>query len=127
MSQSGDGGTQGDDWGPDEPTPWDQPRDDVPPPGGFETRGRPRPAPPGQQLAPPPNYLVHSILATLLCCLPTGIVGIVYAGQVNGKLAAGDLLGAQAASQKARLWTIISVVAGLTVGSIYLLVYNASL
>lgn len=66
-----------------------------------------------------PNYLVHSIVATVLCCLPAGIVGIVYASQVNGKLASGDIAGAQKASQNARLWTIISVVAGLVFGVIY--------
>ena len=33
-----------------------------------------------------PNYLAHSILATLFCCMPFGIVSIVYAAQVNGNL-----------------------------------------
>ena len=45
---------------------------------------------PGSQVAPVqvPNYLVQSILVTLFCCLPFGIVAIVYAAQVNGKLQA---------------------------------------
>src|SRR5438128_1439779 len=34
-----------------------------------------------------PNYLVQSILCTLFCCLPFGIVAIVYAAQVNSKVA----------------------------------------
>ena len=38
-----------------------------------------------------PNNLVWAILSTLFCCLPAGIVSIVYAAQVNGKLAAGDI------------------------------------
>jgi hypothetical protein len=59
------------------------------------------------------NYLVFAILATLFCCLPAGIPAIVYAAQVNGKLQAGDLAGAQAASKNAKLWCIIS--AGLCV------------
>ncbi|MDQ3389279.1 MAG: CD225/dispanin family protein, partial [Gemmatimonadota bacterium] len=29
-----------------------------------------------------PNYLIPSILATLCCCLPAGIVSIIYAAQV---------------------------------------------
>ena len=33
-----------------------------------------------------PNYLVQAILVTIFCCLPFGIVSIVYAAQVNGKL-----------------------------------------
>ena len=38
-----------------------------------------------------PNYLVQAILVTIFCCLPLGIVSIVYAAQVNGKAAAGLL------------------------------------
>ena len=45
-----------------------------------------------------PNHLVWAILSTLFCCLPLGIVSIVFAAQVNGKLAAGDVAGAL------RLW-----------------------
>jgi len=36
-----------------------------------------------------PNYLVQAILCTICCCLPFGIVAIVYAAQVNGKVAGG--------------------------------------
>ena len=31
-----------------------------------------------------PNHLVWAILATLFCCLPTGIVSIIHAAKVNG-------------------------------------------
>ena len=48
--------------------------------------------PPGATV---PNYLVFAILATVFCCLPAGIPAIVFAAQVNGKLQAGDLAGAQ--------------------------------
>jgi interferon-induced transmembrane protein len=37
-----------------------------------------------------PTYLAPAILTTLFCCPPFGIVSIVYAAQVNGKLAAED-------------------------------------
>ena len=46
---------------------------------------------------PPPNNLVWAILATILCCVPLGIVSIVYSAQVNSKWAVGDVAGAQAA------------------------------
>jgi hypothetical protein len=49
-----------------------------------------------------PTYLAQAILCTLFCCLPFGIVAIVYAAQVNGKLAMGDYYGAQSASASAR-------------------------
>jgi hypothetical protein len=55
-----------------------------------------------------PNYLVQAILCTLFCCLPAGVVAIVYAAQVNGKLQAGDIRGARAASDTAKMWCWIS-------------------
>lgn len=60
-----------------------------------------------------PNYLVPSILVTICCCLPFGIVAIVYAAQVNSKLEGGNIEGALDASNKARLWCWISFGAGL--------------
>ena len=62
-----------------------------------------------------PNYLVQSILVTLLCCLPCGIVAIVYAAQVNGKAAAGDIAGAMNSSQKAKTWSWVAFGLGLAV------------
>jgi hypothetical protein len=59
-----------------------------------------------------PNNLVWAILATLFCCLPLGIVSIVYASQVDGKRAAGDIAGAREASHKAKTWAIWSAVSG---------------
>lgn len=69
----------------------------------------------GQQI---PNYLVQAILCTLCCCVPGGIVAIVYAAQVNSKLAAGDTAGAQAASDSAKMWCWISFGVGLVVNLI---------
>src|SRR5688572_1154941 len=62
-----------------------------------------------------PNYLPQSILVTLFCCLPFGIVAIVNAAQVNSKVAAGDVAGAQESSRKARTWVLASFVTGLVV------------
>jgi len=66
-----------------------------------------------------PNYLVWSILATLCCCLPFGIVAVIYSAQVNTKLGAGDLAGAQTASDNAKMWCWISLGAGVIVGILY--------
>lgn len=66
-------------------------------------------------LQPVENYLVFAILATVLCCLPTGIVAIIYAAQVNSKLQIGDLAGAKAASDNAKMWCWISFGLGLAV------------
>jgi hypothetical protein len=55
-----------------------------------------------------PTYLFQSIAVTLLCCLPLGLVAIYYAAQVNSKLAAGNIPGAQQASGSARMWCWIA-------------------
>ncbi len=65
------------------------------------------------------NYLVPAILVTVLCCLPPGIVAIVYAAQVNTKLAGGDVAGAQESARKAKMWCWISAGAGIAVMIIY--------
>jgi len=49
-----------------------------------------------------PTYLAQAILCTLFCCLPFGIVAIIQAAQVNGKLSAGDYAAAQKASAERR-------------------------
>jgi hypothetical protein len=66
-----------------------------------------------------PNYLVQSILVTLLCCLPFGIPAIVYSAQVNGKIQSGDIQGAIDSSNKAKMWGWISFGLGLVGGVIY--------
>lgn len=60
-----------------------------------------------------PNYLWQSIVVTLLCCLPFGIVSIIYATKVDGLVAAGDYVAAEAASKSARMWVNISAGVGL--------------
>ena len=60
-----------------------------------------------------PNYLVQSILVTLCCCIPFGIVAIVYAAQVNTKLAANNVAGAQESSQNAKKWCWIGLGCGI--------------
>jgi interferon-induced transmembrane protein/uncharacterized protein DUF4339 len=65
-----------------------------------------------------PNYLWQSIVVTICCCPPVGIPAIVFAAQVNSKLAAGDIAGAMDASKKARMWCWISLAVGLVGGII---------
>jgi len=60
-----------------------------------------------------PNYLWQSIVVTACCCLPFGIAAIVFAAQVNSKLAAGDVQGAMESSKKAKMWCWIAFGLGL--------------
>lgn len=66
-----------------------------------------------QLQSPPPNYLVWAILSTILCCLPFGIVSIVYAAQVNSKWQVGDVTGANIASKNAKTWAWVSFGVGI--------------
>ena len=66
-------------------------------------------SPPTEPVQHVPNYLVQAILVTAFCCMPFGIVSIVYAAHVNGKLQAGDYAGALAASRSAKTWCWVSV------------------
>ncbi len=68
----------------------------------------------GMHYHPPvENYLVWAILVTICCCLPFGIVAIVYAAQVNGYFQAGNYEAAVNASNNARTWCIIGLIAGI--------------
>jgi Interferon-induced transmembrane protein len=67
----------------------------------------------------PETYLVWAILTTLFCCLPGGIVSIVYAAQVSGKYNSGDYAGAVASSENAKKWAIYSAIAGVAVVVLY--------
>jgi hypothetical protein len=70
---------------------------------------------------PPPNYLVWGILATVLCCLPVGIVSIIFSTQVNSKWAAGDVAGANQASQ----WALWCAIGAAVLGVIIVVVFAA--
>ena len=71
-----------------------------------------------QRLPPLPrveNYLVQAVLTAFFCCMPVGVVGIIYAAQVNSKLMAGDVAGAQAAAKNAKMWSWIAFGSGLAI------------
>jgi hypothetical protein len=95
-----------------------------PPPPGYAPQPGYGP-PPGYgpaQGGPPPSYLPWAIVSTILCCLPAGVVAIVFAAQVSGKWRSGNAEGAWRSSKNAKLWTIISAVAGVAVAIVLLLV-----
>ena len=59
-----------------------------------------------------PNYLVPAIIS-IFCCWPLAIPAIIFATQVNGKVAAGDVAGAQDASKKAKMFSFIAIGLGI--------------
>lgn len=75
----------------------------------------------------PKNYLVESILVTILCCLPLGIVGIIFATQVNTKFDAGDYSGAEKASKQAKQFMMWGLIIGLVVMVAYFAFFGTAI
>jgi Interferon-induced transmembrane protein len=67
------------------------------------------PPPASGSAATVPNFLIPAIIS-LFCCLPSGIVAVIFAAQVNGKVQAGDIQGAQDSAKKAKIFAIISLI-----------------
>lgn len=76
---------------------------------------------------PPKNWLVESILVTIFCCLPFGIVGIINASKVESKFFAGDVDGAALAAAEARKWVVIGFWIGISVIVLYLIFIGTTL
>jgi hypothetical protein len=76
--------------------------------------------PPAGGSATVPNYLVPAIIS-IFCCWPLAIPAIIFATQVNSKLAAGDTAGAADASKKAKMFSFIAIGLGLLGVLIYVI------
>src|SRR5437016_2939270 len=67
-----------------------------------------------------PNYMVPAIIS-IFCCWPLAIAAIIFATQVNSKLAAGDIAGAEDASKKAKMFSFIAIGLGVLLILIYVI------
>ena len=74
-----------------------------------------QPAQPTDQPYPPcpPTNMVWAIISTLLCCIPRGIVAIIYANKVSKKYYEGDLAAAEHYSEVSAWWCIGTIVGGI--------------
>lgn len=68
--------------------------------------------------------MAESILVTIFCCLPFGIVGIINASKVSSLYAQGNYDEAQRASADAKKWTLIGLCVGFVGIIAYLVVYG---
>jgi ABC-type Fe3+ transport system permease subunit len=102
-----------------------------PPPQQPGWQGQPPPQQPGwgapqpgwQGAQEPNNYLVWAILTTIFCCLPLGIVSIVYSTKVSGLWSQGRHEEAQAAANNAKKWAIITAIVGAIASVISIVLY----
>lgn len=106
------------------PSPPPPPPSSPPPPTyGFGSSGPPSYGAPPSTFSgiKPDSYLVWAILATLFCCLPSGIVSIVNASKVDSAWASGQVDEARRRSDAARRWVLISVVASVAAYGLWVL------
>lgn len=59
--------------------------------------------------------LIRAILVTVFCCLPCGVVGIVYACKADSCAKVGDWAGMAQMRQRAKTWTLVGFIGGLLV------------
>lgn len=71
------------------------------------------PPPPLNAPATVPNNLVLAIIASVVslcfCCIPHGVISLIFATQVNKKAESGDVQGAINAAKQAKMWAFISI------------------
>jgi len=75
----------------------------------------------------PDSYLALSIISTILCCLPIGIVSIIYATKVNSNYEDGNYDEAVRASKNAKTWGLVSIGIGVLFYLGFFLLYGAIL
>jgi len=77
--------------------------------------------------APVGNNLILAIVATVVslmfCCLPHGVVSLIFATQVNKKAEAGDMAGAMRAAKQAKMFAWISIIVSV-IGFVIALIFG---
>ncbi len=66
--------------------------------------------------------LAMAIFTTVCCCVPFGIVSIVYASKVTSLAEQGNIEAAKQNAAKAKKWAIAGVITGFIINSIWVLV-----
>ncbi len=76
-------------------------------------------------LSAPKNWLVESVLVTIFCCLPLGIVGIILALLVDTLWKEGHREAAERISQEAGRWVRYGIIFGAIALVLYMLLMSA--
>lgn len=80
------------------------------------------PEPPQNNRIMPKTWLVESILVTVLCCLPFGIIGIINATKVENLYLSGKYDMAEYYSNQAKKWTLWGLISSLVIGVLYIII-----
>ena len=94
----------------------------------VNVQDRQQPAAPQQTATPRQpvevtDWLIPSILSTMLCCVPLGVVSIVFAAQANSLAGQGKYEDARKAADKAKLFFFLAVGLWVLAVALYILVY----
>lgn len=69
----------------------------------------------------PKNYLALSIITTLLCCMPLGVVGIINATQVDNLYNSGKYDEAIKKAKTAKTMSLIGLISGFVFIFLYII------
>ena len=75
----------------------------------------------GNLPAKPNNYLALSIITTVMCCMPLGIVSIIKSTKVDGLYHAGKYQEAEETSKSAKNWALAGIIPMVVFYVIYFL------
>lgn len=82
---------------------------------------RPLQPPPAPALYELQTYLVHSILVTIFCCMPFGVVAIVFAAMATSAKSLGNYSEAARQARLAWTWVKVSFFIGLIPAAFWIL------
>ena len=66
------------------------------------------------------SHMLKAVLCTIFCCVPSGIIAMIYAARVISLKEEGDYHGALKASRQASSWCSFSFAIGLVQGCLFL-------
>jgi len=75
----------------------------------------------GNLPAKPNNYLALSIITTVMCCMPLGIVSIIKSTKVDGLYHEGKYQEAEETSKSAKNWAMAGIISAVVFTVLYIL------
>lgn len=75
----------------------------------------------GNLPAKPNNYLALSIITTVMCCMPLGIVSIIKSTKVDGLYHEGKYQEAEETSKSAKNWAMAGIISTVVFTVLYIL------
>lgn len=94
-------------------------------PEPVQQAAQPVQVPPVPQEKCPPTNLVWAIISTILCCMPLGVIAIIYSVKVSQKYQQGDIEGAKHYSEVSAWWCIGTIIGGIVLSPFVSLIQMA--